>query len=250
MTGRGFRSIGAALVVGLLVLAACSGSDGGSAPTSTAAEGPRRPTAEEASALASVLVGNAEAGGATFTARAATSGGDFTMGGDVDWVGQRLAADVEAGPVRYRYVTDGQVVEESFPGLDAALATAGHPGAGWFQRPFDATTGAVDIVAEIVVGLAATARDNPVLVRDQARWLEADVVAGVPVDVFEYGARTRLSLDADGTLVRFEADVERLGGTLVVELADLGPRTVTLADPAAAVPVGLVPDVYRQFTGG
>jgi hypothetical protein len=237
--------LGVLLSAALMVAAGCGSDD---ADTSSN-EGPRRPTAAEASDLAGALAGNADAGGAAFTAEVTSSAGAFTMSGEVDWLQQRVAADVIAGSTSYRALTDGAVVDETFPGLPEALTAAGHPGAQWVQRPFDSTAGAFDIVSEIVVGLAAAERDNPVLVRDQARWLREDEIDGVTVAVFEYGDRTEIALGPDGEMVRFQATVERLGGRVVVDLSDPGPHPVAMPDPAVVVPVGLVPDVYRRFTG-
>lgn len=210
---------------------------------------PRRPTAAEASLLAGALARNGAAGGARYQASTTLDEQAIEIDGQVDWSGPRVAGDV-SGPSAVRFVTDGAVVDETFAGLPDALAAAGHPGVTWVQRPFMPDEGIIDIVTQLVVGLASDARDNPVLVRDQARYLGAETIEGVLTSQFAYGEASTLWIDAEGNLVRFEGKVDRLDTAVRIDLSDLGPQPVSMPEPASVIPVGQVAQIYAQFTGG
>lgn len=129
-------------------------------------------------------------------------------------------------------------------GLGADDAVPSADTAAWSTRPLT-TTARQDIFLGLALNLGTDRPENPLLLRrGTARYLRDDQVDGVDVAVFQGArpagdtkeSRTRFWIDADGNLLRFQADLGdaqgRLATITVVGSAEV-PRS--LRESAATV---------------
>ena len=88
----------------------------------------------------------------------------------------------------------------------------------------------LDRVIAISVSLAATQRDNPLLVQQSdARFLGRDAIDGHPMDRYRYKDRAVYWVGVDdGLLHRLEATINGFAGLTTFDLRGHGPRPVTL----------------------
>ncbi len=216
--------IGALAVVAALTLVACSSAE----------EGPRPVTNDEADRIADTFFENFDAGGAGFVVRAVMPDGQsITLDGDVDFVGGAGRALVQAdgdlaAADEVAWLGDSVLVH--YPGLPDAAATFSRDAQPWVGRPADPATYDLDSLVAVVMALAAPQRENSLLIQQNGvQWLRTDDSSGVEADVFQYGDATRVWLEADGIMMmRFEGNNSDGDRPVVVELADQGPRDIDL----------------------
>ena len=93
--------------------------------------------------------------------------------------------------------------------------------------------------------MAATQRDNPALLRQAGvTWLRTDTIDDIAVDVYQYSEQTRLWLDDEGVLRRFESNNSTNTRPVIVDLSGHRPIEVTLPPPDQLTPVSEVADLY------
>ncbi|MGW3963310.1 hypothetical protein ACWED2_26070 [Amycolatopsis sp. NPDC005003] len=182
---------------------------------------PRPLSAEEAERLALARFANYRFRTETFTATVPTGGGVLALRGRVDFVQGLGYAELS---------TEGRGDETSAGLLQwtpAAVAFRGGPGQAatdppppdrWQYRPLQPGP-ELDTALRLVLGLGADRPDNGQLLRQSsARWVRADTVGEVAVDVIDgpqparapdptKAARVQYWLDAEGLLRRVEARV-------------------------------------------
>ncbi|WP_410644024.1 hypothetical protein [Amycolatopsis sp. lyj-346] len=206
---------------------------------------PRPLSAAEAERLALARFANYRFRTANFTATVPTGAGRIALRGRVDFVEHLGYAEMS---------TDGRQDEASGGLLQwtpAAVAFRGGPGQAaadppppdrWQYRPLQPGP-ELDTALRLVLGLGADRPDNVQLLRQSsARWVRADTIGDVAVDVIDgprpaqateapEAARVRYWLDAAGLLRRVEARVGDRPDPVVVGFA---PATSPPPDPLAA----------------
>ena len=234
----------AVVLAALVVPAGCGGDD---EPGST-----ERPlTDAEAAMLANVLFADLDAGGAEFTVAVQVgTGATINLQGEIDWTTHRGYAQVSARGVetgvREVYWSDDAVLEAR-DDLAPLLERAGLAATPWVVRDPDPVGRQLDQVLAVVTGLAATQRDNPLLVAQEpgSAYLRDDTVRGIDAVVLRWGTRGTFWLDADdGRLLRFEGDNATRTRPVVVDLVAV--RSVTIDGPPAELvtDVADIDDVY------
>lgn len=191
--------------------------------------GPHPLTEAEAERLALMRFRNYTTGLVSFTARVPVpSSGALLLDGRLDFVDHLGHATLR---------TEGRSDPDSTGQLQwnlARLAFNPAPGpldppptGGWTARAFQRSGSELDGALRVLLNLAGDRPDNAQLLRQSAaRWLRADSVDGVDVDVFEgpgsdeEQSRLRYWVDADNTLRRVEA---RLGSGSEFAVVDFRP---------------------------
>jgi hypothetical protein len=225
--------LAAALASGIV---SCGG-DGGSATTTAAGDGAPL-TDAQAAALSQVLFKDLQAGGADMTVNVAYGpAATLVLTGAVDWTDH-----IGQGKLETRY-TDGRpstftdllwtsdaVIVADPPGMAAAAAIVGRDGVHYIARPPSPDRVPLDRVIAISVALAATQRDNPLLVQQSdARFLGRDAIDGRAMDRYRYQDRAIYWVGVDdGLLHRVEATINGFAGVTTFDLSRHGPRQVVL----------------------
>lgn len=197
----------------LVVLTAC----GASTPE------PRGLSTTEAERLALVRFLNYTAKNAKFTASVPSPGGKLLLTGRIDFV-DHLGYAAMRTDGRADLASGGLVqwnlTRLAFHGAPSPEPVDPPPAQDWQVRALQQTGSELDGALRLLVNLASDRPDNAQLLQQStARWLRADTVDGVAVDVLEgpkqdgkaattADARLRYWVDADGKLRRIEA---RLG---------------------------------------
>ncbi|WP_410615891.1 hypothetical protein [Amycolatopsis sp. lyj-109] len=214
--------------------------------TACGAEAQPRPlSAAEAERLALARFVNYRFRAENFTATVPTGGGVIALRGRVDFVQGLGYAEMS---------TEGRADEASAGLLQwtpAAVAFRGGPGQAatdppppdrWQYRPLQPGP-ELDTALRLVLGLGADRPDNVQLLRQSsARWVRADTVGTVAVDVIDgpqpahapnavKTARVQYWLDAEGLLRRVEARVGDRPDPVVVSFT---PATSSAPGPVAA----------------
>ncbi|WP_223623120.1 hypothetical protein [Microbacterium sp. EST19A] len=231
MTTRRWIAVGAVVAIllvaiGVWALVALRPADAPAPTASSAAEGPRGLTTEEAERLAAARFLAYRDGSRGFEVDVPTADGPVALRGRVDYrtgVGITTAA-LEDGAAVVTWDADtfvGWVGEGD--GVTVPDAPPAVPGAA---RPLDPSASPVDAVLVLLASLGADRPENAqLLATSDAQWLRADEVGGVPVDVFagpsdadsgEGAGTTRFWIDESGALLRFEADLP--SGTVSMRL--------------------------------
>jgi hypothetical protein len=126
--------------------------------------------------------------------------------------------------------TSDAVIIADPPGMNAAAAMVGRDGVHYVARPPSPDRIPLDRVIAISVSLAATQRDNPLLVQQSdARFLGRDTIDGHAMDRYRYKDRAIYWVGVDdGLLHRLEATINGFAGGTTFDLSGHGPRQVTL----------------------
>lgn len=242
------RSVIVLAVICALLAVAC----GDDAPAST-----ERPlTFDEASQLAMVQRANYGDGGALVEVNSSflTDGSTVSMQAEVDWVNHSGRAMVMAtgrdAPITEVYWTESMVLER-VPALDPLLEARGLTGVRYVARPPDTETRQLDRAIALLVGLAAEAPDNPVLVQQKAgsAFMRDDELSGVPVRVMRYGDRTIYWLDAAGVMLRFEGNSSGLNAPIVIDVIERGMPSIEWPADDEVVLVEMIREVYDAVMG-
>jgi len=212
-------------------------------------------TRDQATVMAEVLFRNHEAGGADFTLAtpAGPGGGTITLSGEVDWAGHRGHAVVDVSgasispteaPLTEIWWDDEQVYERR-PALDSIVASVGLAGtASIIRRPADTERRRVDQLVAIVFGLASEQPENAELIVQQtgSAFVRTDSLRGVDVDVLRYGERTVYWVNRDmGAMVRFEGSDESGRFPVVIDIIDVGARTIAFDEALDVVDLSTLP---------
>jgi hypothetical protein len=244
-----------ALVIGV---AACSGGGGGQASTTTSTGDGTPLTDSQAAALSQVLFKNLQAGGADLAVNVAYGqAASLVLTGIVDWtdhIGQgRLETrytDGRASTFTDLVWTSDAVIIADPPGLAAAAAVVGRQGVRYIARRPAPDSIPLDRVIAISVSLAATQRDNPLLVQQSdARFLGRDAIDGHAMDRYRYQDRTIYWVGVDdGLLHRVEATINGFAGVTTFDLTGHGPRSVILPSHDEVLDTtSLPPDALAQL---
>lgn len=251
------RSVRACLVVAGFVLGACGSDSSRATPTTTTVGTPL--TASQASALASVLAKNFEAGGAEFSVTVPYGpASTFFLNGRIDYsrhlAEATLRSEVGGGAetATSTLFWSNDMVLEEVDGLPAEAAALGRADVKYLARPMTKSS-AQDVVLAFVLATASEQRENPQLLQQgTARFLRADVVNGDAADVFRFGERTVYWVrQNDGMLVRIEANLAVAEGVTIIDLAKHG--SVSIAGPLDAQVIDsqdLPPDVLKRLLTG
>ena len=249
VTRRGFL-VGA---VTALAATACSsgGSKGSGRPSDSSAGGERRITADEAARLAEMLFADYDAKGATFELNARLPDqSTLRLAGEVDWTRHVGHAMVEATgpdrPITEIYWGPNDVLER-IPALSELADQLGRPAVQFVARSGAPAQRHLDAMIGIVTGMAASERENPLLLQqnDSLRWLRSDTVRGVAVDVFRFGDRSVYWLEQGGTaLYRFEGNMANGQRPVVIDLLTRGAQDVRGPLATDVVQIALVQELY------
>lgn len=178
------------IVAAAAVLTGCGDSHPVDVTTTTAAQ---VLTMDDAGVVASALQTNMTAGGATVEVTA--ENGKLNAAGYVDWTTGSFTGQWANGT---RFVATHDTHSE----LDET---------GWVTRPTDPTVYAADVATQLVLAMASTVRDNPVLIRQDSTLVES---TGDRI-VADTGDHTRVTVDrATGRLVGL--DVETTVGDMSI----------------------------------
>lgn len=192
------RAAAGMVAVAATVLTGC-GSD--RQPTTTTVA--RVLTMDDAGIVASALQTNMNAGGATIEVTA--ENGTLNASGYVDWATGELAGQWADGT---RFVA----THDTYSELNET---------GWVSRPTDPTVYASDVAAKLVLSMASTVRDNPVLIRQDSTLVES---TGDRI-VADTGDHTRVTVDrATGRMVGLDVSTT---------VGDMSIRATVFTEPAA-----------------
>lgn len=198
---------------------------------SEAVEGPRPLTAAEADRLGVTRFRNHTAGAREVALAIPHEGRTMLLRGAVDFrshlgYGVLTGADPE-GPVLVQWTMAAVVVR---PWVADRELPARPPRDGWVGRRLAPAGATLDTALLLTLNLAGDRPENAQLLsQNGARWLRSERAGGKPVDVVSGPApatgearrsRTRFWLTADGTMVRFEADVETAEQPIVATLGE------------------------------
>jgi len=245
----------------LIVLVAAAGMLGGlgacgDGDDDHAAATPRPLNIAEASLMAEVLFHNYEDGGATFEATASLGPdrGEFSLRGDVDWIGIEGMAEVLRStgdaPITAVAWRQDQVAERR-PALDTVLVgRVANQSTPVIVRAPDPTGRRLDQVIAVIVGLAAPQRDNAQLIAqaEGSTFLRHDSLRGRDTIVVRYGQRSVYWIDEiTGRLLRFEGTDSSGRSPLIVDLIDHGPRTIEWPERVEAIEATTIADLYSDL---
>lgn len=203
-----------------------------------------RLTQAQALSLAQVLYRNYEAGGAHVSVSVPYgSGVTATLDGDVDFrdhAGHLAVRTLVKGyPPQAQDVdyTSGAVYESGGPVVAQEIAGSGRAGVRWVERRPDPARRPVDTVIAIIVALASTQRDNPLLIQESAaRWMARQRVDGAETDVYRYNQAVTYYVGVtDGLLYRFVGRVQDFAGPVTVDLSQRGPHPSPPPAPATVL---------------
>jgi hypothetical protein len=232
------RVLAAALVV--LTLAGCS------TPTATA----RDITEAEADRVADVLFTNYDSKGADFEINAiGRENKPLSITGEIDFVngaGRALVQSQGTDSAVVEVAWLGPTIVERLPVLTELAAARGET-VTWVSRSSDTDTYDLDRVIGVLIGLASEVRENPLLLRQGGmQWLRSDSLRGTTVDVFQFGASTRLWVEHDSSrMLRFEGNNDSGTAPIVVDLLKPGERTINLPTLDETVTIDSVSDLYE-----
>lgn len=259
---RGFLARGAACLVALVLAAGCSpaGADPGlDAPESTTAgeetAGPRPLTTTEAQRLAATRFHNFDAGVRTVTAEYTDTGATLHLDAWVDYtehVGYGVLSDSADQAVLILWSATGSWTMPWSAAEPAPLPVpeAGATEADWSGQALEPQASRTDALLALLLSLGSDRPDNAVLLaQTDARWLRADQLAGVTVDVIAgpsadevfvpdgrsgaeiaEAATTRYWVGDDGVLHRFEVRLGGAGDWIPIDYTD---TDVAFADDLA-----------------
>lgn len=193
---------------------------------------PRSLRSDEAERLALIRFINYETRTASVQASVPSSGGTLVLDGRVDFV-----EHIGYAAMRTEGRTDpaSAGLLQWSPQVLAFRAGASQsapdpvPGNNWQVRPIQRAGNDLDTALTLLVNLAKDRPENAqTLQQSSARWLRADKIGGVAVDVFEgpqqpgkeASGRLRYWVAGDGRLHRVEA---RIGATEQITTIDLRP---------------------------
>ncbi|MGW0517658.1 hypothetical protein [Crossiella sp. NPDC003009] len=240
MKPRRVRLVAAIIVFALLlvpvigVLMSCARPEDGR---------PRSLSGAEAERLALVRFINYESRTAAVRAAVPSTSGIVVLDGRIDFVSHLGYAAMRT---EGRNDSASAGLLQWSPEVLAFRAGAGQlavdpvPGNGWQVRPMQRAGNELDTALTLLVDLAADRPDNAELLRQSsARWLRADRVGEVAVDVFEgplepgkdANGRLRYWVGGDGRLHRLEA---RTGAGETPAMIDLKPGAAPIT-PIAAI---------------
>ena len=215
-------------------------------------------TPDEADRLASVLYTNYQAGVATFNLSSAFTGtGDtLSMSGVVDWTNHTGQASVTASGQESgitEVIWNQKLVVERRPALDDVLAGLGHPGVRYVYRPVDTANRQLDRAISILIGLAATQRENAVLILQKpgSAFLRKDRWQGRVVDVIRYGSQNRFWLEQGSSVLRrFDGNAAVGSAPIVIDFLQTGARTVTPPPREMVIDVDEIKEAYAAVASG
>ncbi|WP_144875109.1 hypothetical protein [Microbacterium sp. 1.5R] len=241
MTTRRWIALGVAVVVvvalatwAFLALKPSGGQPPTPSPTAPAA---RSLTGEEAERLAVARFLAYQDGSREFTVEVPSAEGSIGVHGRVDYRGEvGIAAAVLAGENAVISWDADTLVGWVGEG-DGTTVPADPPDLPGVARPLDPAVSTLDAALKLLSSLGLDRPDNAQLLQtSDAQWLRGDDVDGVAVDVFAgpsdpdtgVGAgTTRLWVDGDGILRRFEADLP--SGTITLDFDQEAYATVPRA---------------------
>jgi hypothetical protein len=243
MSGRLRRAVTLGLVTALAtpLITACGGSP---APATPSHAGGSRLTQAQALRLAQVLYLDYKAGGARVSVVVPYgSGSTATLAGNADFkdhTGHLVVRTVVKGyrpQVQQVDYTSDAVYEKGGPVVAQEIAASGQAGAQWVERSPDPARRPLDAVIAIIVALASTQRDNPLLVQESdARWITTERVDGVETDVFRYNQAITYYIGvSDGLLYRFVGQVQGIAGPVTVDISERGPHPSPPPAPATVL---------------
>lgn len=185
--------------------------------------------------LAEVLYRNFESQGGRFTlaARRGPEGGTITLQGEIDWSTHRGHAVVSGGTGDHPVTEvwwDDETVAEYRPSLDAVVGPPS-PAPRILVRGPDRVHRRLDQLLAVVTGLAAEQPENSQLIlqRPGSVFVRHDRLRNTDVVVLRFGERNSYWIDrSTGSMMRFEASDESGNYPVVVDLVEVGPRTVEL----------------------
>ena len=229
------------LAVGAMSISACGSGSG---------EPIARPiTIDESNIVADALSQNYAFQGADFRLAAQLPGDTaYVIEGSIDWLdhigrGRVIASSSIDTPI-VEVVWNDFAVAERIPEL-TTLADSVDREVEWIERPADLDARELDSLLAVITAMAATQRDNPALLRQAGvTWLRTDTIDDIAVDVYQYSEQTRLWLDDEGVLRRFESNNSTNTRPVIVDLSGHRPIEVTLPPPDQLTPVSEVADLY------
>lgn len=201
-------------------------------------------TRDQATVMAELLYRNYESGGADFTMSTPVGpgGGTVTVTGEVDWTnhqGHATVASSQPGESPLVEVWwDERNVFERRPVLDEPLRESGLVvSEAVIRRPVDTGSRRIDQLIAVLIGLAATQRDNAELIAqaEGSAFVRDDTLRGSNVEVLRYGPRTQYWVDTkSGEMARFEGVDSSGQYPVIVDVFARGERPIA-ADPALEV---------------
>ena len=245
-----FRSLArsAALAVAVVAVAATM--------VSCAPSGPRQVTSAEADRISETLFDNWDAQGSHFTVSVQlTDGSTLTLVGVVDFrnsAGDAVISSTGSGLGVTEVIWDTTKILERRPAFTALASATGRGDYEFVARAPDPTFFELDSLLAVVLGLSKATRDNSLLIEQDpgTQWLRSDQVAGVKVDVFGIGQRSRLWIETGTSrLVRFESNDAAGNRPIVVDLYDPGPQAIAIPSPSVVADAGAMRDVYVASGG-
>ena len=235
------KRIAALALTCALGAAACGADDPGSS---------ERPiTIAEANLVAEALFQNFAFGGADFRLAAQLPGGtSYVIEGSIDWLDHTGRARVtvtngaDAPIVEVVWTEIG--VAERIPALTELAATLGQ-NVVWVERPADPEGRELDSLLAVITAMATDQRENPTLLRQAGvSFLRTDNIADSDVDVYQYSEQTRLWLDDDGLLLRFESNNSTDSRPVIIDLEAHRTVEIELPPVEALTPITAVTELY------
>ncbi len=240
------RTAGLLLVASLMAVSSCSSE--GAEPTA------RPITIDESNLVADALFQNYTFQGADFRLAAQLPGDvTYVIEGSIDWLDHIGRARVTATSGIDAAITEvawtDSAVAERIPDL-AALAGTVNRTVDWVERPADPEGRELDSLLAVITAMATAQRENPALLRQAGvTWLRPDTIADTSVDVYQYSEQTRLWLDEEGVLVRFESNNSNNTRPVIIDLSDHRLVEVALPAPDTLTPVSDVSELYSAIVG-
>ena len=200
-------------------------------------------TAAEAQAIAGLLHGDFQAGGAGFVVTAPYShDAVLTLTGDIDFrhsIGRAQAvttySDGHADDTRTLFFTPQDLWVGDVPGLTAALTKAGLPKATYLRRPLTLPLDAggmplLDVLTRVLVDLSSPTADDPRYFQDgHTTWQGQRSIDGRLASMFRLrDGRTVAVSASDSLLLQFATPLRGGDFDATVTLSDHGPRVIDL----------------------
>lgn len=238
------RTVGLLLAASLIAVSSCS-SDG--------AEPTARPiTIDESNLVADALFQNYTFQGADFRLAAQLPGDTtYVIEGSIDWLDHIGRARVTATSGIDAAITEVAwtdiAVAERIPELTTLAGTV-NQNVDWVERPADPEGREIDSLLAVITAMATAQRENPALLRQAGvMWLRPDVIGDADVDVYQYSEQTRLWLDEEGVLVRFESNNSTNTRPVIIDLSEHRLVEVVLPAPEALTPVSDIAELYSAI---